>query len=359
MIFRDSPVTAGAPAIGNGDESAMPRNFPQLDAPAQAQQQILAAPQLIALGVPNSTLWRRCSPGGPWQSPYPRVVALHSGPLSMNQRYWAALLYAAGRDHPSSGRWPGALITGQAALALYRLRAAPAPEDVREFDALVRVERRVASRGNVRVLRTRRLPQPRWIQPRLPTTPPARAVADAVRQGSDGSEGAMYELVQTGRVTPDALAAELRAGDLTGAPGVRQVLDDLRVGVRSPAEGLARRVIEGEGEGAEGLPRPLWNPRLELDGEWLADPDAYWPRLGVLFEVDSVRHHSGVAEFDATLARDSRITSRGLMVLHATPRRLRDKPHEVLADLRRLLAGGPYGPWGRVVVFPRDARLSR
>jgi hypothetical protein len=292
----------------------------------------------------------------------------------VHQRYWSALLYAAGRDHPTSGRWPGALITGEAALALYRLRAAPAPEDVREFDVLVPQRRGVASvRGMVRVLRTRRLPPPWTVACRLPVAPPVRAVADAVRQGgADDAQGALYEVVQAHGIAPEALAAELRAERLTRLPGVRQVLDDLRMGARSPAEGLARRVIEGAEAAEAGVPRPLWNPRLELDGmgapprpprAWgrLADPDAYWPGLGVLFEVDSVRHHSGVAEFDATLARDARITSRGLMVLHATPRRLRDKPHEVLADLRRLLAGGPYGPWERVVATPAGtwARSTR
>ncbi|MEO3752777.1 hypothetical protein [Streptomyces sp. B6B3] len=312
---------------------------------ARRQQQVLTASQLTALDVPNSTLWRRCSPGGPWQNPYPRVVVLHNGPLSVAQRYWAALLYAAGRDDPASGRWPGALITGTAALALHRLHAAPSPEDVREIDVLVPAHRNVPSRGSVRVLRTRRLPHPpRWIDPRLPTAPPARAVADAVRRGAPEAEGALYEVVQNGRVAPEAMAAELRAERLTGRAWVRDAVADLRVGVRSPAEARARRLIDG----AEGLPTPVWNARLLLDGEWLADPDAYWPRHGVLFEVDSLRYHLGLAEHQRTMARRNRITRTGLMVLAATPAMVRDQPEEVLNDLRGLLTGGPYGPWQRV-----------
>jgi hypothetical protein len=48
-----------------------------------------------------------------------------------------------------------------------------------------------------------------------------------------------------------------------------------------------------------GLPHPLWNPRLYLDGDRLADPAAYWPRHGVLLETVEparpVRHRVGRA----------------------------------------------------------------
>jgi hypothetical protein len=177
---------------------------------------------------------------------------------------------------------------------------------------------------------------------RLPVAPLLRAVVDAVRQeGGEQEAGALYEVVQARGVTPEALAAELRAERLARRPGVREVLDDLDAGVRSPAEARARRLVEG----ADDVPHPLWNPSLFLDGEHLADPDAYWPAHGVMFEVDSLRHHFAVADHQRTLARHNRITRAGLMALHVTPGMVREEPERVLADLRELLAGGPYGPW--------------
>jgi hypothetical protein len=313
---------------------------------ARAQCGVLTQAQLLAHRVPESTILNRCSPRGPWQSPLPRVVVLHNGPLSVAQRYWSALLYAKGRG----GENAPALITGTAALALYRLRAAPSPEDVRVVDVLVPPARCVRPRPTVRPLRTRRLPRPHRMDHRLPVAPLLRAVVDAVRRGEQ-EEGALFEVVQARGVTPEALAAELRAERLARRPGVREVLEDLEAGVRSPAEARARRLIER----AEDVPRPLWNPRLFLDGKHLADPDAYWPEHGVMFEVDSLRHHFAVADHQRTLARHNRVTRAGLMALHVTPGMVRDEPERVLTDLRESLAGGPYGPWQRVTVAGRDS----
>jgi hypothetical protein len=309
---------------------------------ARAQCHVATRSQLLALGVPSTTITRHCSPRDPWQGPLPRVVVLHNGPPSVAQRYWSALLYARGHG----GESVPALITGTAALALYRLRAAPAPEDVRGFDVLVPHDCRVRSHPRVRPLRTRRLPRARRMDHRLPVAPLLRAVVDAVRRGEQ-AEGALFEVVQARGVTPEALAAELRAERLARRRGVREVLEDLDAGVRSPAEARARRLIEGAGAG---VPRPLWNPRLFLDGKHLADPDAYWPAYGVMFEVDSLRHHFAVADHQRTLARHNRVTGAGLMALHVTPGMVREEPERVLADLRELLAGGPYGPWERVEV---------
>ncbi len=306
----------------------MPQENHALEQLASAQQNVFARSQLSALGLPNRTAHHRCAPNGRWQSPLPRVVVRHAGSLSVAQRYWAALLYAAGPRVPVTEWPPQTLITGSAALALYRLGSAPAPEDVRTFDVLVPDGRCVAPLPSVRVLRTRRMPPPTWLEHRLPVAPLLRAVVDATRQERDPA--ALYEVVRARRITPQALAAELRAARLARRPDIRAVLDDLRAGVRSPAEARARRAVEG----APDLPRPLWNPRLLLDGRWLADPNAYWPRHGVLFEVDSARAHH--------------VEAAGLKVLHASPQQLRERPEAVLADLRAALTGGPYGPWRRV-----------
>jgi hypothetical protein len=180
---------------------------------------------------------------------------------------------------------------------------------------------------------------------RLPAAPLRRAVVDAVRVGGAGGpvRGLLHEVVQSGRVPPGVLAAELRAAKLSGRPEVAEVLREIGEGVRSPAEGLARAVVL-----QTDLPRPLWNPRLTLDGEFLAVPDAYWREEGVMLEVDSKEHHWAVAAWEATMARHNRLAALGFQVLHVSPRQLREQPGEVVAALRTALATGPHGPVTRV-----------
>lgn len=84
---------------------------------------------------------------------------------------------------------------------------------------------------------------------------------------------------------------------------------------------------------AAGLPRPLWHPRLYLDGRWLASPVAYWPGHGVLLAVPG-----------APAAPDT----ASLCTVHVTPHRLRQAPRSALVALREALTTGPHGPWQRV-----------
>lgn len=126
---------------------------------------------------------------------------------------------------------------------------------------------------------------------------------------------------------------------------------DLEAGAHSVAEGRARRLID-----ATTLPRPLWNPDLHLDGNFLCRPDAYWPAHGVILEVNSVRHHQQPADFHRTTARQARLSALGFCVLPVTPAQLRDAPDTVLSQLAQALQGAPYGPLTRVKVGGRAKR---
>lgn len=317
---------------------------------AHAQCDVLTSAQLTACGLSRNAIAYRCGPRGGWQRPLPRVAVLHNGPPSWEQRYWAAVLYGGGGRRSA--------VTGRAALALFRLNAVPAPDEVPRIDVLVPRSIRASSRraawprGEVRVLPTRRMPVTLRMNAGLPVAPLLRAVVDAARVGDGGGweEAALYEAVQGRGVDPSLLAAELRAERCSGRPWVREVLDALGAGARSPAEALARKVLMRAGVAAA-----LWNVRLYLDGRWLADPDAYWPRHGVLFEVDSATHHApgtGRQGWERTMARHNRIEAAGLKVLDASPRQLRREPGAVVAVVREALAGGPYGPWEQVTVRP-------
>lgn len=346
-------VTASGESVQPGGQgTAMPVEahnlVPALEELSRSRQGVVTRAQLAAAGVPHRTITSRCR-AGVWQRPLPGVIVLHSGPLTWQQRYRTALAYAGGRRHPVTDV-PGedALLTGVAALALYRLRAAPPPEHVSEVDVLVPQRCGVRSRGGVAVRRTMRMPQAVLVEGRLPAVPLRRAVVDAVRGGGRHGvsvSGALYEVVQTRRVTPERLVGELKAAKLSGRSDVAAVLRDVCEGLRSPAEGLARAVVL-----RSGLPRPLWNARLTVDGEFLAVPDAYWPGHGVILEVDSQQHHWAVEEWEATMARHNRLAALGFRVLHVSPRQLRDCPDEIVAALRSALSTGPHGPVDRARV---------
>ncbi|MFF1906090.1 hypothetical protein [Kitasatospora sp. NPDC058218] len=125
-------------------------------------------------------------------------------------------------------------------------------------------------------------------------------------------------------------------------PHVAQVVEELAAGVRSVVEGEARELLRGAG-----LPEPLWNPVLFLDGRFLAVPDAYWPQACVALEIDSRAWHLRPADHERSLARANRLTAAGLPVVRA-PVQLRREPEPVLRELRTLLATGPHGPHARI-----------
>ncbi|WP_405531082.1 hypothetical protein OG592_24770 [Streptomyces avidinii] len=71
-----------------------------------------------------------------------------------------------------------------------------------------------------------------------------------------------------------------------------------------------------------------------------ASPDAYWPEEGVALEIDSVEYHYTRDAWQATLLRRLRLESRGVLVVSTTPGILRDRPADVIAALRAVLALG-------------------
>lgn len=85
------------------------------------------------------------------------------------------------------------------------------------------------------------------------------------------------------------------------------------------------------------LPDPFYNPRLYTGEEFLAAPDAWWPQAGVAAEADSREWHLSPGDWERTLARHSRMSAHGSIVLHYPPRRLRAEPRVVAAEIRSAL----------------------
>jgi hypothetical protein len=195
---------------------------------------------------------------------------------------------------------------------------------------LVPADLRRSGRGRLLVERTERLPVPR--SGRWPLAPVARAALDFARCSRDRGivRAVLAEAVQRGLCGRDELTAELAVGSDRGSALPREVLAEITDGVRSPAEAQARLLVQ-----RSGLPTPLWNARLYgPDGRFIATPDAWFDDVAMAWEIDSLQWHLGPAEYAATLERRGRLTVAGVLVVHHLPSAVRQRPEQVLAELR-------------------------
>ena len=76
---------------------------------------VITARTLVALGVPESTVYHRCRDGGPWQRLAPGVVLLCTGQPTADQLVIAALLHGGEQ----------AVLTGLEACRRHRIRRGP------------------------------------------------------------------------------------------------------------------------------------------------------------------------------------------------------------------------------------------
>ena len=290
----------------------------------ERQHGVLSRKQALAMGVTSGALKHRLRRGGPWQRILPATYLTFTGEPSAEQRDMAAVLYAG----------PDSVITGPAALRLLWIRG---PETNR-VDVLVEARRKWQSRDYVAIHRTRRMPDTVLLKGALPLVPPARAVLDTVGWLTDlgDARAVMAGAVQEHRCTVADLQAELARGPRHQTALSRRVVAEVAAGIRSaPEADLRDLIIENN------LPMPMFNPRLYLDGRFLACPDAWWPAAGVAVEVDSKAwHFSSDADWDQTTRRHTRLTAAGILVIHVTPRQLLEEPAWVAADICAALSRG-------------------
>jgi len=287
--------------------------------------------------------------GGPWQTLLPGVYLTHTGRPADEQREMAALLYAG----------PRSVLTGMAALRRHGLSAGRLSADTRDrrtpVDVLVPHGSRRADVAFARLHRTSRLPAPFCVAGEIRFALPPRAVADAVRPMTDLADvrAVVAEAVQRGRCLIQHLAGELGAGPVQGSGLFRRALAEVAEGIRSAVEGDLHDLIRWAR-----LPAPLYNPRLLVDGEFLAMPDCWWPESGVAGEADSRAWHLSPDDWEQTLARHARMSAHGIIVLHLTPQRVRFKRREVADDIRRALAAGRQLPQIRTISADRRGALA-
>src|ERR1700728_4039009 len=128
---------------------------------------VVSRAQALDCGVSRGRLDHQVRPGGRWQRILPGVYVMTNGAVTVDQRAMAALLYAG----------PKSLLTGAAAVRRHRLQCA----GLNQVDVLVPEDVRVRSAGNVRIVRTGRMPDKCLRTRRIRYLPLARALADAAR----------------------------------------------------------------------------------------------------------------------------------------------------------------------------------
>jgi len=213
-------------------------------------------------------------------------------------------------------------------------------------DVLVPLANQRSDAGFVRLHRSGRLPRGFCVAGEVRFAFPPRAVADAVRMMTHLNDvrAVVAEAVQRGRCSISHLAEELADGPIRDSALLRQALAEVAEGVRSVAEADLRTLIV-----KARLPTPMFNPRLIVDGEFLAQPDCWWPESGVAGEADSRAWHFSPDAWEQTMARHARMSAHGIIVLHFPPRRIRYQPAEVANIIRRALVSGRKLPHIRAI----------
>lgn len=272
---------------------------------------------------------------GPWQVLLPGVYQTWTGPQGLAHRQVAALLYAG----------PDSMITGSSALSTYGIKI-PYTEQV---DVLVPTRRQRAGHAFARLHRTARMPSEVCTSGIIRYAPPARAVADAVREMARIADvrAVVAGAVQNRKCSLEMLVAEAGAGPVRGSALLRQVIAEVTGGVRSVVEAEFRDLIIGAR-----LPLPMFNPRLFAGDRFIAQPDCWWPDAGVAAEVDSREWHLSPGDWERTLARHALMSAHGIVVLHVTPRQIRAQRAQVAANLRAALEAARGRPALPVTAVP-------
>jgi hypothetical protein len=283
---------------------------------------VISCQQASAIGVSANGLQHRTRSRS-WQRLLPGVYLTKSGQPTWDQMEVAAALYAG----------PGSVITGLAALRVNFIDCL----ETRRIDMLIPVSRRRMSVGFVVAHRTRRMPELVGTRGIVAYALVPRALADALDGLTRLSDARtlVASAVQQRRCTVDELRQELATRNGRECVLLRRVLAEVAEGMQSAPECELGDLIR-----PSGLPQPLYNARLYVNGKFLAQPDAWWQEASVAVEVDSMRWHLLPEHWEKTMLRHRRMSAAGIVVIHLSPHQLRTQPQEVIADIARALANG-------------------
>jgi very-short-patch-repair endonuclease len=288
---------------------------------------VITRAQAVGCGLSLGEIRHRIRPGGPWQRLLPGVYLAVTGTPTQRQTEIAALRRAG----------PASVLTSLAALGHHGVRAPASPF----ITVLVPAAQLRRSEGFVRIWATTRMPEFVFTDGSVRFAEAPRAVADAARELGSFREvrAVAADAVQRRRCRIDQLAEELAHAPVRGSAWLRRVLAEVADGVRSAAEGDLRDMIR-----AARLPPPIFNARLYLGPELLAVADAWWPDAGVAVEVDSREWHLSPEDWERTMRRSRRMTTKGIFVVPVSPQQIRTEAERIVADIWDALEAGHARP---------------
>jgi hypothetical protein len=311
---------------------------------ANDQMGLITAAQLEQIGVLSSTLARKIRTGGAWRRVLPGTYLIPLGPMSVEQREMAALLFT-GTD---------AVLTGVSGMRRWGIEYLPDDPSEGYVHTLIPLARHRKSAGFVVVERTKRRPTPVTLGS-LPVASLARCIVDAGRRNTDRSATRAFvlEAVQREMVDVDEIATELSKAQRRGTALLRECVEEARAGVRSAPEAELRHHMLQAGFG-----RTLWNPVLRLpNGNFVAQPDALIEESMTVIEVQSRQYHGEGDRFVATLNRATNYGALGLLVVHVVPSEMRRDPIATLRQIAMTHRQGLERPLPDLIV--EDARGRR
>lgn len=295
-----------------------------IDLLLRRNERVATHAELMALGLPRSTITSRIRPSGPWQRVYPGVVVTHSGPISWRERLLGALQYA-GDD---------AAITGESGLRLHGVELSR--REVGDVPhVLIPHERRRTSHHLAVIERCRDIPK-QTVRHGLPVAPVAKCLVDACRriESLDRVRELVAACLQDRKCGARDLAEAVRRANRQRTALSRIAIAEIDAGVRSVAEAKVKKVLD-----ATDLPRPLFNPILRtLDGRFIASPDGYFRHCAAGYEIGSFAYQLRRASYLKTQRRYRRTVKHGVLLMGVSPIVAYENPGGFVDDLRGLIA---------------------
>ena len=292
---------------------------PRLPGLIAYQDFVLHRDQALESGLSAPAISQRLR-SSQWQLLLPDVYLTHLGEPSRRQLLIAALLFAG----------PESAIDGADACRFHGVKAIAVDDDrvhvVVPFGAAARSRGFVVVRRTLAPYRIVATDAVRYVEP-------ATAVVAATRRMRQHRAvlAAFSDALQRRVTSYDEL---LRAH--VGGPPRNSRLGDLALGAlasgtRSVPEADFRRLAEA----SPLLPRPEYNVWLRLPCGRVVCVDALIRSSGVVHETNGRLAHAREDLFEDMQARHDALTASGLIVLHNSPRRLREHPREVIAQVER------------------------
>jgi hypothetical protein len=137
---------------------------------------------------------------------------------------------------------------------------------------------------------------------------------------------------------PDLVAAVRRRRGCRGVVKLRAALAEIRSGSRSPGETRMRLVLT-----RAGLPQPVLNHDVVVDGRWVACVDLAYPQARIAIEYESDLHRTDTATFRKDLTRGELLKDDDWWLVRATADDVGPSAGRFVARIRRLLSVGSTG----------------